>query len=112
VKQEPGKPSPFKGGPYKSIADCLGKMARLEGFRALYKGIPVQLIGIIPEKALKLSVNDLNRYLLRNPDGSISLINEGLAGGIAGFCQVVVTSPMEMLKIRMQLQNKKPEALR
>jgi len=112
VKLEPGKPSPFKGGPYTGIFDCLRKMATKEGFRALYKGIPIQLIGIIPEKALKLSVNDFARYQVRNKDGSIDLMWEGIAGGTAGFCQVVITSPMEMFKIRMQLQNKKPEAER
>ena len=58
------------------------------GLRALYKGLPVQLIGIIPEKALKLSVNDVGRSLLVNPDGTISLHNEALAGGLAGLCQV------------------------
>lgn len=58
------------------------------GFRALYRGLPVQLIGIIPEKALKLSMNDLGRRYLRNPDGTILLHNEGIAGGIAGFSQV------------------------
>jgi solute carrier family 25 aspartate/glutamate transporter 12/13 len=72
----------------------------------------VQLIGIIPEKALKLSVNDYLRYQLRNRDGSIDLLWEAAAGGGAGFSQVIITSPMEMFKIRMQLQNKKPEHLR
>jgi len=111
VKLEAGKTSPFKGGPYTGIFNCLGKMFVQEGPFSLYKGIPVQLIGIIPEKALKLSVNDYFRYTLSH-NGRIELHNEAIAGGLAGFCQVVVTSPMEMLKIRMQLQNKKPEAER
>lgn len=33
-------------------------------------------------QALKLSVNDFFRFKLRNPDGSINLANEGLAGGL------------------------------
>lgn len=70
------------------------------------------MIGIIPEKALKLSVNDFMRYQVRNKDGSINLGAEAFAGGVAGFAQVIITSPMEMFKIRMQLQNKKPEHLR
>ncbi len=56
--------------------------------RALYKGLPIQLIGIMPEKALKLSVNDYGRMYLRNADGTIALQNEALSGGIAGFAQV------------------------
>jgi len=49
-------------------------------------------------------VNDSMRYYLRSKDGSISLFNEGLAGAVAGFSQVIVTSPMEMFKIQLQLQ--------
>jgi len=95
---------------YTSIFDCIIKVGRSEGFRGLYRGIPVQLIGIIPEKALKLSINDYARSKLKDKStGSITLLNEAISGAIAGFCQVVVTSPMEMLKIRMQLQSKKPE---
>jgi hypothetical protein len=104
--------SPFKGGPYTSIGDCLLKMVRLEGPLAPYRGLPIQLIGIIPEKALKLSINDAMRWRLKRSDGSIAVPMEMLAGATAGFCQVVITSPMEMYKIRMQLQNKKPTHLR
>jgi hypothetical protein len=42
---------------------------------------------VTPEKALKLGCNDLFREKLQNADGSISLPNEMLAGGGAGFCQ-------------------------
>eukprot|EP00160_Parvularia_atlantis_P019702 Unigene7844_Nuclearia_a/m.24081 Unigene7844_Nuclearia_a/g.24081 ORF Unigene7844_Nuclearia_a/g.24081 Unigene7844_Nuclearia_a/m.24081 type:complete len:335 (-) Unigene7844_Nuclearia_a:1133-2137(-) len=89
---------------YRSIFDALVKIGSTQGMRGLYRGLQIQAIGIIPEKALKLSVNDSMRYTLRAPDGSITLLNEALAGGIAGFSQVIVTSPMEMLKIQLQLQ--------
>jgi hypothetical protein len=82
------------------------------GSIAPYRGLPIQLIGIIPEKALKLSINDAMRWRLKNADGSIAVPYEMAAGATAGFCQVIVTSPMEMYKIRMQLQNKKPVELR
>jgi len=83
-------------------------MAKETGVRSLYRGLPVQMIGIIPEKALKLSINDSARYALRNPNGTIDFSKEALAGGLAGFCQVVITSPMERFKILMQLQHLKP----
>jgi hypothetical protein len=62
----------------------------------LYRGLPIQAIGIIPEKALKLSINDALRYRFREADGKIQLAWEGAAGGIAGFCQVIITCPMEV----------------
>ena len=35
-----------------------------------------------------------------------------LAGALAGFCQVSATNPMEIVKLRMQLQNLTPAAER
>lgn len=32
----------------------------------------------------------------------LPVIRQMLAGGLAGFCQIVVTTPMELLKIQMQ----------
>jgi solute carrier family 25 aspartate/glutamate transporter 12/13 len=44
--------------------------------------------------------------------GSIEVYQEILAGAGAGTCQVIATNPMEMVKIRMQLQSMLPEAER
>lgn len=30
------------------------------------------------------------------------MIRQMAAGGLAGFCQIIVTTPMELLKIQMQ----------
>ena len=80
-------------------------VVRESGAFALYRGLPIQCLGIIPEKALKLSINDLGRQFLVNKDGTIDLRNEALAGGVAGFVQVILTSPLEQLKIKMQMQS-------
>ena len=75
-----------------------------EGYRAFYNGIGVQCLGVGPEKAIKLTVNDLVRDLFRK-DGVVPLPFEVLAGGTAGGCQVIFTNPLEIIKIRMQLDN-------
>lgn len=56
----------------------------------------------MPEKALKLTMNDLFRAQLRKTtrDGSLPFGLEMAAGGMAGFCQVIATNPMELLKIQ------------
>ena len=69
---------------------------------ALYNGLAAQCIGVGPEKAIKLTVNDLVRDIFRK-DGTVALPFEILAGGIAGGCQVLFTNPLEIVKIRMQL---------
>ena len=91
-------------GEYKGMVDCLSKVYRQGGMKAWYSGMRVNLIGIIPEKAIKLACNDQFREMLRDKKtGQVSISGELLAGAGAGFCQVVVTTPMEIVKIRGQL---------
>ncbi|XP_053372999.1 electrogenic aspartate/glutamate antiporter SLC25A13, mitochondrial-like [Mercenaria mercenaria] len=58
---------------YKNSFDCFKKVVRHEGFRGLYRGLGPQLVGVAPEKAIKLTMNDLMRDRLCNKDGSIAL---------------------------------------
>jgi solute carrier family 25 (mitochondrial aspartate/glutamate transporter), member 12/13 len=75
---------------YKNSIDCFQKVVRNEGFLGLYSGVLPQLVGVAPEKAIKLTVNDLMRGLLTDKStGKISIPAEMLAGGSAGMCQVV-----------------------
>ena len=74
---------------YKNSWDCAKKVVRNEGFKGLYSGVLPQLVGVAPEKAIKLTVNDLVRGHFSNKDGSIKVYHEILAGGSAGACQVV-----------------------
>lgn len=92
------------GALYASPADCFRKVVRLEGARGLYRGLGANLVGVTPEKAIKLAMNDTMREVLSAADGSITLPCEVLAGATAGFTQVVATNPMEIVKIRMQMQ--------
>lgn len=73
--------------------------------RGLYTGLRANLIGVMPEKALKLTVNDVlrERFVAGNGDGRIRLWQEMAAGAGAGFFQVAATNPMEIVKLRMQL---------
>ncbi|XP_028683849.2 mitochondrial glutamate carrier 2 isoform X4 [Macaca fascicularis] len=87
---------------YKGMIDCLMKTARAEGFFGMYRGAAVNLTLVTPEKAIKLAANDFFRQLLMEDGMQRNLKMEMLAGCGAGMCQVVVTSPMEMLKIQLQ----------
>ncbi|EPQ30021.1 uncharacterized protein PFL1_02694 [Pseudozyma flocculosa PF-1] len=89
---------------YKNSIDCVKKVFRNEGFLGFYSGLGPQLLGVAPEKAIKLTVNDLVRGKARDPiTGSITLPWELVAGGTAGGCQVVFTNPLEIVKIRLQV---------
>lgn len=89
---------------YKNSWDCAKKVVRNEGFKGLYSGVLPQLVGVAPEKAIKLTVNDLVRGYFTKKDGKIRIPHEILAGASAGACQVIFTNPLEIVKIRLQVQ--------
>ncbi|KAL6112539.1 uncharacterized protein ACO6RY_09277 [Pungitius sinensis] len=87
---------------YKSMVDCLVKTVRSDGYFGMYRGAAVNLALVTPEKAIKLAANDLFRHHLSKDGAGLTVFREMLAGCGAGMCQVVVTTPMEMLKIQLQ----------
>lgn len=87
---------------YENVIDCFRKTYRSEGYFGMYRGSAVNILLITPEKAIKLAANDFFRFNLRTSDGLLPWYRAGLAGGMAGACQIIVTTPMELLKIQMQ----------
>ncbi|XP_064643384.1 electrogenic aspartate/glutamate antiporter SLC25A12, mitochondrial-like isoform X3 [Lineus longissimus] len=88
---------------YKNSFDCFKKVVRYEGFFGLYRGLLPQLVGVAPEKAIKLTMNDFVRDKTTSSDGEIPFWAEMLAGGCAGGSQVMFTNPLEIVKIRLQV---------
>jgi len=97
---------------YRNSWDCFKKVLRHEGFGGLYRGLVPQLMGVAPEKAIKLTVNDLMRDKLRGNKGEIPLYAEVIAGGCAGGSQVIFTNPIEIVKIRLQVAGEIASAVR
>ncbi|CAB4254359.1 similar to Saccharomyces cerevisiae YPR021C AGC1 Mitochondrial amino acid transporter, acts both as a glutamate uniporter and as an aspartate- glutamate exchanger [Maudiozyma barnettii] len=90
---------------YKNSIDCLLKVVKAEGIRGLYSGLGFQLIGVAPEKAIKLTVNDFMRKRLVGNQNQLSVSGEVLSGASAGMCQVIFTNPIEIVKIRLQVKS-------
>lgn len=106
--QNQSKQAVLEGTGYKGGVDCFRSIIRQEGVRGLYRGMPANLIGITPEKAIKLAVNDYAREFLAKKSNvedadQLSIPLGMAAGGFAGFCQVVATNPMEIVKINSQM---------
>ncbi|KAJ2954769.1 hypothetical protein O0L34_g3072 [Tuta absoluta] len=87
---------------YKNMIDCFRQTYRAEGYFGMYRGSAVNILLITPEKAIKLAANDMFRHYLTLKDGSLPVFRQMCAGGLAGACQIVITTPMELLKIQMQ----------
>ena len=84
---------------YRSSFHCFMKTLKNEGFLALYKGLRPQIMGVVPEKAIKLAVNDIVKSYCKKD----SVISDIISGGCAGLSQVIVSNPLEITKIRMQM---------
>jgi len=90
---------------YHDSFDCLRKVIRYEGFNGLYRGLLPPLLAAGPEKFVKFTVNDLLRGVLSKEDApTFQWLTEMVSGGCAGACQLLVTNPLEIVKIRMQMQ--------
>ncbi|KAM9343365.1 solute carrier family 25 member 55b [Pholidichthys leucotaenia] len=87
---------------YKNMMDCLIKTVKSEGYFGMYRGAAVNLTLVTPEKAIKLAANDFFRHQFSKDGGKLTVLKEMMAGCCAGMCQVIVTTPMEMLKIQLQ----------
>jgi len=90
---------------YTSSVDCFRKIIKTEGIAGLYNGLRPQIFGVAPEKAIKLAVNDFMKSLYKDKDLSSNeeLGLNILSGSVAGLSQVIVTNPLEITKIRLQV---------
>ncbi len=85
---------------YKNGFDCFKNIWKFEGIKGFYKGCIPQLIGVTPEKAIKLYT-----YNLVAKDENEFKYH--LLGGLcAGTAQVFITCPYEYIKINLQMNNK------
>ena len=93
---------------YKNPIQAFKGILSSEGASGLYRGMGANLIGVFPVQALKLASNDLFRELLADEQGHVSTIRGVIAGAGAGCVQVIASNPMEITKIRLQIQNTLP----
>jgi len=72
-----------------ALTDSLSVCVIVVAFSFLLAARPPNVILVMPEKALKLTMNDVFRAQFRNlrTNKDLPLPLEMLAGGMAGFCQ-------------------------
>jgi len=70
---------------------------RHEGFFGLYRGLMPQLMGVAPEKAIKLTVNDFVRDKFMDKNGNLPLYGEIISG--ACVSKPIYFRPFNILKL-------------
>lgn len=68
------------------------------GVRGLYSGVLPNIIGVMPEKAVKLGVNDSLRDYITPDRTQETMRTMAIAGAVTAVVQVVITNPYEVLK--------------
>ncbi|KAI6657319.1 Mitochondrial basic amino acids transporter-like [Oopsacas minuta] len=98
--------SAFSTVKYKSGMQCFLHILRTESVYGLYKGLASPLLGQAIINAIIFSTQgNVIKYL--QPKGTTlpTMKNSFISGSAAGFFQSFICSPLELIKIRLQMQN-------
>ncbi|KAF9633013.1 hypothetical protein BFW01_g3876 [Lasiodiplodia theobromae] len=91
------------------IGSTFSRIARSEGLFALYKGFDAVLIGMGPKMAVRFASFEAYKTSLQSLSGELNRTAIFAAGLGAGVTEaILVVSPMEVVKIRLQRQNSVP----
>ena len=102
--------SRIQAGVATSVSQCFRETLAHEGFRGFYKGVipPMGICGFY--NATLFSSNQFARNLVRpagqQPGEELSLPRVALAGIMSGPAACAVACPVEVVKVRLQLQTK------
>ncbi|KAF9015082.1 mitochondrial carrier [Cyathus striatus] len=105
-------------GTYSGAIDVLRKVVRNEGLLALYKGATPPAVGWAAIDSLLLgSLHNYRLFLLRQRALSeptpqtgvprLTLLGHGFAGLFAGWTSALIATPVELLKVKLQLQSQR-----
>jgi len=102
----------FGEAKYSGLGDCLIRTARSEGPFALYRGLMPALGSATVENAVGITVQrSLRRQLAAaqqlEPDARFSMATEIGLGGATGIFTSIAICPMEVLKVRLQVNQTK-----
>ena len=90
--------------PCRWEGEMLVRIFQREGLAGLYAGLAAQVMGAAPEKTTKVLAFTYARGLLLQSGALAGVPLDFVAGAIGGLSQVVVTNPLETVKITMQLE--------
>ncbi|TKY88797.1 hypothetical protein EX895_002428 [Sporisorium graminicola] len=91
-------------GTYRGPMEVLTRTVSTEGVLALYKGMASPLLGIAAQNALLFTAFQAAKRVISPETQRLSTGQIAAAGAVAGGVNSVLSSPVELFKIRMQAQ--------
>jgi len=87
---------------YKGIIDALTRIPRREGWLAFYRGNGTNVARIVPDAAVKFTMNDQFKIMFAPKDGSqIGMIGKLAAGGASGAFKTILLYPFDIARTRL-----------
>jgi solute carrier family 25 aspartate/glutamate transporter 12/13 len=85
-----------------SAVQILNNIIKHEGIVSFYKGLGPQLCGTIPDKAISLATREYVKGKFADPNAFTASFASAVCSGIS---QSVVMNPVEIVKVRMQIDS-------
>ncbi len=86
---------------YSSSLDYFIKIAKQESILGFYKGMSSPMFDVAIINGIVFSIQNLSKNLFNDPDTYFAL---AITGDIADRTQAFICSPVELIKIRLQMQ--------
>ena len=94
-------------GYYNSVYHCVKTVGRTEGLAAFYRSLPTTLMMNLPYGCIMVATNESAKKIL-NPSGNYNVYTSMVAGSISGAIAAAITTPIDLIKTRIQTQNLEP----
>jgi solute carrier family 25 iron transporter 28/37 len=94
-------------GYYRSVSHCVSSVARLEGFPAFYRSLPTTMVMNLPYGCIMVAANESAKKVL-NPSGKYNFMSTLISGCLAGGVAAAFTTPLDVIKTRLQTQDLEP----
>jgi hypothetical protein len=108
--------SPLRSGllHFQETFQILGSVHRIEGWRALFKGLGPNLVGVVPARSLNFFVVGNGKRIIADygNNGKESAWVVLCAASLAGIVTSTVTNPIWLIKTRLQLDKNVVEQTR
>mmetsp|Transcript_22959 Transcript_22959/g.39380 ORF Transcript_22959/g.39380 Transcript_22959/m.39380 type:complete len:372 (-) Transcript_22959:111-1226(-) len=90
---------------YNNLFGAIQRIYREEGPKALFKGNGAACLRLAPYSGTKFMAYEYYKSMLADDNGKVSNAGRFIAGGAAGISAVLTTYPLEVVKVRLTLQN-------
>jgi len=91
---------------YLNMVDCMKKVVRSEGFFALFRGIASSMLSLTILNTMAFGIfGETKRLMVKVVDRQLNWADYFVAGSVVGACCNFISTPFEMVKVQLQLDN-------